>query len=92
MESVRDGPSPFLLSRDVQPRSGPDRDHGPTDRSDRDRTGPTLGSVSVRSRSHVNDSDVGPVLQFSKAIGSVSVRSKRFGPIGRTTVGPIGRM
>jgi len=38
-----------------------------------DRTGPMLGSVSVRSRSHLNDSDIGPVLGFSKTIGLVSV-------------------
>ena len=46
---------------------------GPTDRSDQDwdRTGPISGPVW--SRSHLNDSDVGLVLEFPKTIGSVSV-------------------
>ena len=78
---------PLLISstewaRDGQPRSGPDRDLVRPiglDRLDRDRTGPTfrfgLGLISMIQMS---------VLSYYslKTIGSASVRSKRFGPIG----------
>src|SRR5579859_4249297 len=42
------------------------------------QSGPDRTDVSVRSRSHLNDWSLGPVLDFSRAIGSVSVPVQTF--------------
>src|SRR5579859_5038880 len=60
---------------------------GPTDRSRPIGPRPERTDVSVRSRSHLNDWSLGPVLDFSRAIGSVSVPVQTF--LDRS-VGPDG--
>jgi hypothetical protein len=57
--------SALRSTRDVQPRSGPDRDLVRP-------IGLTVTETETEP-SILNDSDVGPVLGFSKTIGSVSV-------------------
>jgi len=83
---------PLGRGRDVQPRSGPDRDHGPTDQSD--RTGPDrclvwsrfdLGLISMIQISVWSLDSPRPSVQSQS-------QSKRVGPIGWTRSGPTGPM